>query len=86
MEKYLMIVMCDDGGEYAEMVTTHAIIDHIDMQDCTNEEIEVYRIEYGAQPIRLNVYGCWHNMDDPLYIKVTDDNGEIEFDGYGTDH
>lgn len=81
-----MIVMCDDGSEYADMVTPHTIIDHVDMRDCTNEQIEVYKVEYGVRPQELYIYGCWHNMKDPLYIKVIDENGNVEFDGYGTDH
>ena len=85
MEKYLMVVETYDG-EYAEMVTPHEVIDHIDMQDCTDESIEVYRVNYGKTPEKLNVCGCWHDFDNPLYIKVTDAEGNIVFDGWGTDH
>ena len=84
MEKYLMVVRTYDG-EYAEMETEHAIIDHIDMQDCSDEEIKVYRVNFDGVE-ELEVHGCWHDFDNPLYIKVTDSNGEIVFDGFGTDH
>ena len=84
MERYLMVARIFDG-EYADMVTPGEVINHINMQDCTDEEIEVYRVRFGEAPERLNVYGCWHDFDNPLYIKVTDDNGVV-FDGWGTDH
>ena len=84
MEEYLMVVKVDDK-EYAVLTTEYDIIDHIDMDDCTYEEIEVYRVAFGNVE-RLHVHGTWHNFDDPLYIKVTDDEGNTVFDGYGTDH
>jgi len=86
MERYVMVVKCWDDTEYTALATPHEIIDHIDMMDCTDEKIEVYKMQFGAQPKELYVCECWHNMNDPLYIKVVDEDGNIEFDGYGTDH
>ena len=70
----------------AAMKSDIEIIDWLDMSDCYNYwEIEVYDVSgSGVEP--LHVYGTWHNFDDPLYIKVCRENGEIVFDGYGTDH
>lgn len=85
MKDYLMVVKTD-CGEYATMASPMEIIMHLDMQDCTGEMIEVYKVAFGKQPEALEAYGCWYDFDNPLYIKVTDEDGNIEFDGYGTDH
>lgn len=85
MRKYLVMAKCD-GMEYAKMMTEHEIIDHVDMADCTEEEVQVYDVRFGETPAPLTVWGTWHDFDNPLYIKVTDAAGQVVFDGYGTDH
>lgn len=72
----------------AYMKTAQEIIKWIDMSDCYPEiDIEVFDVEtqFGVVE-KLEVHGCWHNLNDPLYIKVTRSDGTIVFDGYGTDH
>ena len=86
VERYL-VVSKFDGRMYALMHTANEIIHRIDMDDCydfisTNKLYEV--TEDGIEP--LQIHGCWHDPKRPLYIKVTRKNGEIVFDGYGTDH
>lgn len=86
MRKYLAVIKDMCGDEHAALMTAPEIIEHIDMSDCTQEEIEVYEVHFGEQPDKLDLFGCWHNFDDPLYIKAVDRNGAVVFDGYGTDH
>lgn len=86
MKKYLVMIKNMEGAEHAALMTQPDIIRHIDMSDCTQEEIEVYDVHFGKQPEKLTVHGCWHNPKDPLYIKVVDENGLVAFDGLGTDH
>lgn len=83
---YLMVTK-NCTATYADVLLPYEIIYHIDWSDCSDEEIKVYAIDdYEKEPEELEVYGAWHNLKDPLYIKVTRKDGTIEFDGYGTDH
>lgn len=85
MKKYLV---CGnwDGEKYTALMGAYEIINRIDMNDCIGEELEIYNVEFGKEPERLTIHGAWHDAKNPLYIKVTRENGEIEFDGMGTDH
>lgn len=78
----------DDNSVSASMKTAREIIDWIDMSDCyIGMHIEVFDVETQFGNVeRLEVYGCWHDHRNPLYIKVTHSDGTVEFDGYGTDH
>lgn len=63
------------------------ILDRIDFDDCYPGNYEVYYFDkIGMQFKKARVYGCWHNPREPLYIKIEDQEGNILFDGYGTDH
>lgn len=86
MERFLVLTKYDDGVESVSLQTPWEIINRVDMSDCSNEEIEVYKIAFGQDPEKLKVLGCWHVADDPLYIAVINNNDQVEFDGYGTDH
>ena len=84
--KYLVQSLSDDDVLCTSLRSAAEIISRIDMRDCSNEDIRVFRIdEFGAvEP--LEIHGCWHDWHDPLYIKVTDKAGNVVFSGYGTDH
>ena len=71
---------------YVSILTPHEIIRRIDMSDCSGEDFCIFVSEAFGTLEPLVVHGCWHDPHDPLYIKVTRQNGEIMFDGYGTDH
>ena len=86
VKKYLVVSKYEDEM-YAIMYTPSEIIHRIDMDDCYDftSTHKLYEVtEDGVYP--LVIHGCWHDFKDPLYIKVTRQNGEIVFDGYGTDH
>lgn len=86
-EEYLVIAKDYYSGEvFCSIQTAMKIIDRIDMSDCTYEELKVYRLTWDKEPERLVVHGAWHDPSTPLYIKVTDVDGNTVFDGYGTDH
>ena len=85
-ERYLVVTKFS-GRVYATMQTRSELIRQIDMDDCTDftSDHKLYEVtDGGVEP--LEIHGCWHDHNDPLYIKVTRQNGEIVFDGYGTDH
>lgn len=76
------------GSEEIEyfLETTDEIIRMIDISDSNFDyKFKIYDAsEYGnIKP--LVIHGCWHDPDNPLYIKVTDEDGNLVFDGYGTD-
>ena len=85
MNTYLLQIQID-GEVFACIRTKAEIIDRIDMLDCTDEELKVYKVDVFGCVEPLEIYGCWHNPKEPLYIKVVDTKGNIVFDGYGTDH
>lgn len=87
VEKYLVQILNDlDGGCYSSLKTPYEIIERLDMSDCCPEQLTIYRISKFNTVEKLKINNCWHKMNDPLYISVTDDKGNIVFDGYGTDH
>lgn len=61
------------------------LISALDMADCFGHVQAAYLVEEQGCLTRLQLHGPWH-ADDPLYIKVTDSEGKIIADGYGTDH
>ena len=88
MHNSFLVVTCDDGQTYASMEPASSIVDYISMRDCF--EHEVYRV-FDISPEdgflhEVTLHGTWHDPDRPLYIKGTDAEGNILFDGYGTDH
>ena len=48
--------------------------------------MKIYDITSFGKVEELKVYGPWHNADKPLYIKLTDKEHNIVFDGYGEEH
>lgn len=87
MEKFLVqIKFPDDPEVYSRFMTGYEIVDRVGMYDCYDEELKVYRITEFGNIEEIKVYGTWHNMKNPLYIKGVDSRGEIVFDGFGTDH
>ena len=71
---------------FTSMKTASQIIEHISMSDCHDSEIMVYRSSSFSKIEPLTIHGTWHDFADPLYIKVTDADDNVVFDGYGSDH
>ena len=84
-KKYIVQVISEDAIDTV-MKTASQIIGWVDMSDCYPElDIRVWEsCEDGL--IELDVRGCWHDMDNPLYIEAVRPDGSVAFDGYGTDH
>lgn len=85
IKTYVVQAKCDDGI-YISICSTEEIIRHIDMQDCSGEELAVFASDTFGKLESLKIHGTWHDPKNPLYIKVTRPDGTVEFDGYGTDH
>lgn len=86
-EKFLVQILNDfEDQAYVCMKTSQEIISRIDMSDCCPEQLAIYRITKFNEVEKLTINDCWHNPKDPLYISITDNKGNIVFDGYGTDH
>ena len=83
--KYVLVHIDRDETAYATISTPDEIINAISFRDCTEEMHRIYRVEKDGALTELKGYGTWH-CADVLYIKITDQDGNIEFDGYGTDH
>ena len=87
MKQYVVQFKWDDGDMETCMKTANELIHIIDMDDCYPEyEMAVYESTEIGSLTRLDMHGCWHDLDDPLYIKATRPDGSIAFAGYGTDH
>ncbi len=85
-KEYFVQIKDSEEETYSFKAKPKTILNHIDMSDVTGEEIRVYDISTFGMVKPLIVNGCWHNPQKPLYISVTDDTGNIIFDGFGTDH
>ena len=84
-KKYL-VQFSYDGEQSIDLKTAGEILSIIDMLDCYPMDIEVYDVLTFGNPSHLTVFGIWHDPDNPLYMKVEDEQGKIVFDGYGTEH
>lgn len=87
MQEKFLVVTKDEGEVYASMWTAGRILDYLDMTDCFEyDEIHVYDVREIGKVEELFLHGTWHDIDQPLYMKVTRRDGTIVFDGFGTDH
>ena len=75
-----------DGEEWSEIMTADAIFSMMDMDDCVDIAIDVWKIRgYGEAPVPCSFLGTWHNLKDPLRMEIRSED-RIEAVGYGTDH
>ena len=88
MDNFLVLLKDDEDSYPLPVVRTKArIISNISMFDCSPYSMyRVYAIKENGDLVPLKIYGTWHNPKDPLYIKLEDPEGNIVFDGHGTDH
>ena len=87
MKEFLVVTKDEEGKVAAGMWTEKNILDYLDMEDCYEfAEIHVYDVSKIGKIEELRLHGTWHDLDQPLYIKVTRKDGTVVFDGFGTDH
>ena len=86
MKQYLVQIKSDDEVINSSLMKSNEIISRQDATDYTYETLQVYDISEFGKVKPLKIFGCWHDPKNPLYIKVVDENGNVVFDGYGTDH
>lgn len=84
--KFFVQILFDDGTYIDTIKTWSDILSFVDMKDCHNCEIKVFRSCGYGKIEELEVLGCWHDHDDPLKIRLVDKCGETICFGYGTDH
>lgn len=85
-EKFYVQILHENDTYSESMYSWSQILSFVDMSDCHNDKIIVfYSTDFGAIE-KLTVLGCWHDMKDPLLIKLVDKNGTVIRSGYGTDH
>lgn len=87
-ERQMFLVQTLHDGETTNgMWSAGQILYYMDMIDCFEyDDFYVYDVSEVGKVTPLTLHGTWHDMSNPLYIKVTDPDGNIVFDGYGTDH
>lgn len=79
--------MDEKAHEYAQIMSAAEIFDEMDMSDCFDIEIDVYRIRpFGKRPEHCRFLGKWHDHDSPLKMKIVSSRGRTLDTGYGTDH
>ena len=88
MKKFLVQTIEKNTLEVcAEFMSKEEIINKINFMDCSDDgAIKVYDTSNFGEIKELKVYGVWHDTDNPLFIKVTDQEENIIFSGFGTDH
>lgn len=84
---YLVLMRVDCGDCVAEIMTPDRIFDMMDMSDCYDIDIDVYRIiDFGFEPEPCTFYGTWSDPSDPLKMWIEGDDGTVYDVGHGTDH
>lgn len=75
-----------ESGYGISLMSANQLFNHIDMADCTYEEIKAwYSPKFGVvEPVTIE--GCWHDPKDPLKMVIKNSQGQIIETGYGTDH
>lgn len=84
-KKYLVQTQYD-SETFVSLLTQVEIVSRISMRDCSDEKMFIYDVSTYGKVKPLAFHGTWHEHKDPLYIKVTDMNGNTVFDGYGEEH
>lgn len=80
LKKYLLQVK-EHEGEYSSIKSGSEIIDVIDELSDKDALVKVFDISFGNVK-ELKIHGPWHNADNPLYIKVVDEENKLILDGY----
>ena len=71
-----------DGDVATSLMNEHQLISYINMDDCHDEEYELYDVTIFGK-----VTPCYYTGWQPgCLIEVADENGEILLSGYGEDH
>ncbi len=82
-----VVVTLMDGEECTSIWDVWKLIEYMDMSDCFSyDDIRVYSVSIAHGVREITLHYAWSNMNDPLYLCGTYENGEIAFSGYGTDH
>lgn len=83
--KYLVISL-SDGCSDARIMTATEIFKMMDMDDCYDIHIDIYRIPlFGDFPKRCTFKGTWHNPDKPLLMEICIRDVVLDR-GWGMDH
>ena len=89
VSKEYLVVSCGEGQTYAAMEPASMIIEYLSMKGSYEYDYDAYRVfdinQADASLRELTIHGTGHDPERPLYIKVTDDEGNILFDGYRTE-
>lgn len=85
-KEYFVQHVHPDGEVVLDVMNAYSIIGAVSMSDCSGEELYVWESTEEGKVTRLAVFGCWHDPDDPLYIKAVRPDGTVVFDGYGVEH
>jgi len=77
-------------GLRTRAITEYDAIRRISLTDIMYGNYAIHRVSIDDNNkvvfSETKVFATWHNPNNPLYIKVCDKDGEILFEGYGTDH
>lgn len=81
--EYFSVQRVIDGELIPSIMSPEKLIDYINMDDCHQEEYEIFDCssEFGAiKPLR---YKGWQPLG---LIEIIDENSEVVLRGYGEDH
>lgn len=76
-----------EGECYPRVMTAIEIFNLMDMADCYDVEVDIYKVnDFGEPPTPCVFRGTWHDPSIPLKMVIEDCNGNILDIGSGTDH
>ena len=71
------------GEIYPSLMTENELLSYINMDDCHDEDYEIYDCESVFGEVRRLFYKGWQPL---CLIEVVDEHGEVVLRGYGEDH
>ena len=86
-EAQFLVIGITEGEEWSKVMSADEIFQMMDMQDCAQIDIDVWKINgYGEALSECQFLGVWSfGAKDPLRMEIRSMDG-IEAVGYGTDH
>ena len=85
-EAKFLVNAISEGSEWSKIMTGDEIFRMMDMEDCYDISIDVWKIKgYGEAPVACSFLGKWFNSKDPQRMEIRSEHG-VEAVGYGVEH
>ncbi len=85
MKKYFVQTKDSDGEISLSVNTSAQVVEMMGFRDCTDCDLEVYAADEFGKVVHLTYFPATKAPFN-LHIFVRDDTGEVEIEGYSSEH